>query len=643
VTSATDRSAEGVVIRVCKGTGCVMSGAAEVAEAFSEELASHAATLEGRGTSARVELTQSGCQGLCEQGPLVTIEPEGILYVRVDPMKAARIVALHLIGGKPVKEFFYQAEAEDGTTRPVAKAADVAFFAKQKKIVLRRCGKVDPEDIEDCMRAGAYQGIAKVLGVAGPAMTPEQVIEEVTGSGLRGRGGAGFPTALKWKLAREAPGDKKYVICNGDEGDPGAFMDGATMEGDPHSVIEGMLIGAFAIGADEGYIYVRAEYPLAVRRLKIAIEQAYAKGFLGDDVLGVRESLGKHGKATSDEEGRPLGFSFDLHIKEGAGAFVCGEETALMNSIEGKRGMPRVRPPFPAQSGLWGKPTNINNVETWATVEWIITNGGSAYAAVGNEDSHGTKIFSVTGKVKHTGLVEVPMGSTTVRDVIFGIAGGVPSGRTFKAVQMGGPSGGCLPAEQLDLPIEYKALTAAGAIVGSGGMVVVDERTCMVDLARYFLSFTQSESCGKCVPCRVGTKRMLEVLERICAGQGREGDIDELETLAADVRRASLCGLGQTAPNPLLTTLRYFRDEYVAHVRDKRCPAGHCAALIELRIDPETCTKCKACLKACPAEAISLVGEGEDAVYVIDQALCTKCRSCVAACRTGSIGALAVS
>jgi NADH:ubiquinone oxidoreductase subunit F (NADH-binding)/(2Fe-2S) ferredoxin/NAD-dependent dihydropyrimidine dehydrogenase PreA subunit len=636
----------------------MMSGAAETAVAFEKALAK-AGMLAGDARQAKatkdgvsVILSQSGCQGLCEQGPLVTIEPEGVLYVQVDPEKAERIVAEHLAGGTAVADFFYGGEASPGAAvtpgeagGPMATPSAIPFFARQNKIVLRRCGKVDPEDIDDCISAGAYRGIAKVLGAAWPPdgvalregvqpleagepMAPEQVIEEVLASGLRGRGGAGFPTGMKWKLCRQEPGDKKYAICNGDEGDPGAFMDGATMEGDPHSVIEGMLIGSYAMGADEGYIYVRAEYPLAVRRLNIALEQAVERGILGPDVLGVLAAGEQKGAASAG-----AGFSFDLHIKEGAGAFVCGEETALMNSVEGKRGMPRVRPPFPAQYGLWGKPSNINNVETWAAVEWIITHGAGAYSALGSEDSHGTKVFSVTGKVKHTGLVEVPMGTTTVRQVIYDVAGGIRAGRNFRAVQMGGPSGGCLPADKLDLPIEYKSITESGAIIGSGGMVVVDETSCMVDLAKYFLTFTQSESCGKCVPCRIGTKRMLEILTRITAGEGRDSDLDELKTLALDVKRASLCGLGQTAPNPLLTTLRYFEEEYLEHVRDKHCRAGACAALIELFIDPMVCTKCKACIKVCPVDCIAFDGD----ILTIEQEKCIKCRSCVASCRFDAI------
>jgi NADH:ubiquinone oxidoreductase subunit F (NADH-binding)/(2Fe-2S) ferredoxin/NAD-dependent dihydropyrimidine dehydrogenase PreA subunit len=608
------------LIRVCKGTGCVMSGAVEVATAFERALDAAgmlAREAGGADEGVSVLLTQSGCRGRCEQGPLVTVEPDGILYVHVDEKKAARIVEEHLVGGAPVEDFFSGAPEA-----PKGRPEEVPFFAGQTKIVLRRCGLVDPEDIAECMRAGAYDALKDVLGQGGEGvkgstsgMTPDEVIEVVLAGGLRGRGGAGFPTGTKWKLCREVPGDKKYIICNGDEGDPGAFMDRSIMEGDPHAVLEGMIIGAYAIGADEGYVYVRAEYPLAVKRLSIAIEQAREHRLLGRDILG-------------------SGFDFDLHVKEGAGAFVCGEETALMNSIEGKRGMPRVRPPFPAQSGLWGKPTNINNVETWATVSWIITNGAPAYAAIGTGRSLGTKVFAVTGKVKDTGLIEVPMGMT-LRDVIFGIAGGVKDDRTFKAVQIGGPSGGCLPAEKLDLPIEYESLTEAGAIVGSGGLVVLDETSCMVDLARYFLAFTQMESCGKCVPCRVGTKRMLETLERICAGEGRESDIEDLRELAADVKRTSLCGLGQTAPNPLLTTLRYFEDEYVEHVRDKHCRAGACAALIELFIDPMECTMCKACTKVCPVDCIAFDGH----VLTIEQDKCIKCRSCVAACRFDAISA----
>ncbi|RPI28931.1 MAG: NADH-quinone oxidoreductase subunit F, partial [Actinomycetota bacterium] len=446
------------------------------------------------------------------------------------------------------------------------------------------------------------------------AMTPEAIIEEVLASGLRGRGGAGFPTGMKWKFARQSPGDVKYVICNGDEGDPGAFMDASIMDGDPHAVLEGMLIASYAIGAREGYIYVRAEYPLAVRRLRLAIAEAEGRGLLGDDLFG------------SD-------WGFHLKIKEGAGAFVCGEETALIASIEGRRGMPRTRPPFPAVRGLWGKPTNINNVETYANVPWIIANGSAAYAAVGSETCKGTKAFSLAGKIVNGGLAEVPMGST-LRHVIFDVGGGVKDGKAFKAAQLGGPSGGCVPAALLDTPVDYESLAATGAIMGSGGMVVADESTCMVDLARYFLEFTQRESCGKCVPCRLGTKRMLEILERITAGEGEDGDIERLEKLATTIKKTSLCGLGQTAPNPVLTTIRYFRDEYVAHIDEHRCPACACDALIAFSIDPDLCTGCTLCAKKCPVGAIS--GDKKEA-HRIDQSLCVRCDSCRAACRFDAV------
>jgi len=471
-------------------------------------------------------------------------------------------------------------------------------------------GVIDPEDLGDYLARGGYEAARKAL----TTMPPDEIVDEILASGLRGRGGAGFPTGTKWKFARSSPGDVKYVICNGDEGDPGAFMDASIMDGDPHAVIEGMVIASYAIGAHEGFIYVRAEYPLAVRRLRLAIAAAEEHGFLGEDVFG-------------------SGWGFKLKIKEGAGAFVCGEETALIASIMGERGMPRKRPPFPAVSGLWGKPTNINNVETFASVSWIIAHGAAAYAAIGSDTCKGTKAFSLAGKVVNGGLAEVPMGAT-LRHVIFDIGGGIKDGREFKAVQLGGPSGGCVPAGLLDTPVDYESLAATGAIMGSGGMVVADDTTCMVDLARYFLRFTQNESCGKCVPCRLGTKRMLEILERITAGQGRDGDIASLELLASTIKKTSLCGLGQTAPNPVLTTIRYFRDEYEAHIAARRCPALSCDALIAYTIDPEACTGCTLCAKKCPVN--SARGEKKQP-YAIDQALCIKCDACRAACKFDAV------
>jgi NADH:ubiquinone oxidoreductase subunit F (NADH-binding)/NAD-dependent dihydropyrimidine dehydrogenase PreA subunit len=482
---------------------------------------------------------------------------------------------------------------------------DIPFYSKQQRVVLRNCGYINPEHIEEYIARDGYQALAKAL----LEMTPEKTLEEVKRSGLRGRGGAGFPTGLKWEFARKAAGDKKYIICNADEGDPGAFMDRSVLEGDPHTLIEGMLIGAYAIGADEGYIYCRAEYPLAIKRLKNAIAQAEEFGLIGDNIMGTD-------------------FSFHLHIKEGAGAFVCGEETALMASIEGKRGMPTPRPPFPAQAGLWGKPTNINNVETWANVPRIILNGSDWFSAIGTERSKGTKVFALTGKVKNTGLIEVPMG-ITIREVVFELGGGILDDKRFKAVQIGGPSGGCLTKEHLDLPVDYESLTAAGAIMGSGGLVVMDEDTCMVDVAKFFLEFTQRESCGKCVPCREGTKQMLLLLEKITKGEGTMEDLETLEELAHMVQRMSLCGLGQTAPNPVLTTLRYFRDEYEAHIRDKKCPAKVCPDLITYTIDTEACRKCGLCARNCPVGCIS--GDRQTP-YEIDQERCIKCGTCLEVC-----------
>ena len=490
------------------------------------------------------------------------------------------------------------------------KEEDRAFLEKQTRIALRNCGIINPESIEDYIEAGGYQALERVLR----EMTPEQVIETIKISGLAGRGGAGFPTWFKWNAARQSPGDQKYLICNADEGDPGAFMDRAVIESDPHNLIEGMLIGAYAIGACEAVVYVRAEYPLAIVRLTKAIRQAEERGYLGENIAG-------------------SGFSCKMRIKAGAGAFVCGEETALIESLEGQRGMPRLKPPFPAQKGYWQKPSNINNVETFANVPWILANGGEAFAAMGTEDSKGTKVFALTGKIKRGGLVEIPMGKT-LRDVIFDIGGGIRNGREFKAVQMGGPSGGCIPAELLDTVIDYKKLSATGAIMGSGGMVVMDETTCMVDMARFFLDFTAKESCGKCIHCRIGTKRMLEILNRIVKGEGRDGDIELLEELCTTIKDGALCGLGQTAPNPVLTTIRYFRNEYEAHIYDKKCPAGHCTSLITYRIDPEKCRGCTLCAKKCPVGAIS--GKVKEP-HTIDETKCIKCGNCMKSCKFGAV------
>jgi len=549
-----------------------------------------------------VKVDYTGCHGFCEQGPLAVIEPEGIFYTHVSVDDVPEIVQSHLRDGHPIERLFYR-DPVSGKAIPYHK--DIDFYAKQQRIVLRNCGRLNPERIEDYIDHGGYQSLKKVVF----EMTPEQVIDEVKRSGLRGRGGAGFPTARKWEFCRSYPSEVKYLICNADEGDPGAFMDRSTMEGDPHTVIEGMVIAAYAIGATEGYIYIRAEYPLAVKRLRIALKQAEEKGFIGEKILG------------SD-------FSFRVHIKEGAGAFVCGEETGLLASIEGKRGMPRPRPPFPAQSGLWAKPTTINNVKTLAVLPVIIAEGAEKYASVGSEKSKGTAVFALTGKISNSGLIEVPMG-ISIREIVYKIGGGIPKGREFKAVQTGGPSGGCLPASMLDLPVDYESLAKAGSIMGSGGMVVMDEDTCMVDIARYFLSFTQAESCGKCVPCRLGTKQMLDILEDITKGEGRIEDMDLLLDLAEQVKAGSLCALGGTAPNPVITTLRYFRDEYEEHITEKRCRALSCQSLISFYIDPEKCQGCMICARNCSVEAIA--GD-KRMVHVIDQDKCIKCRVCLDVC-----------
>ncbi|MDK2784341.1 MAG: NADH-quinone oxidoreductase subunit [Bacillota bacterium] len=587
-------------VLVCGGTGCTSGGSPEIRARLEKELAA-------KGLDKEVKVVTTGCHGLCEMGPLVIVYPEGTMYTHVTPDDVPDIVNEHLYKGRIVQRLLYK---EPLTEEKVPHYGDLPFYQKQKRVVLQNCGYINPERIEEYIARGGYSALAKVLG----EMTPEEVIAEVKKSGLRGRGGAGFPTGLKWEFCRKAPGEPKYVVCNGDEGDPGAFMDRSVMEGDPHRVLEGMIIGAYAIGASEGYIYVRAEYPLAVKRLRIATKQAEELGLLGDNILG-------------------SGFSFRIHIKEGAGAFVCGEETALMASIMGQRGMPRPRPPFPANQGLWDKPTNINNVETWANIPDIILKGGDWFASMGTEKSKGTKVFALTGKVRNTGLVEVPMG-ITLREIIFDIGGGIPNGKKFKAVQIGGPSGGCLPESQLDLPVDYESLTGAGAIMGSGGLVVMDEDTCIVDVARFFLNFTRSESCGKCTPCREGIKRMLEILDRIAAGKGKMEDLDLLERTALVVKQSALCGLGQTAPNPILSTLRYFRDEYVTHIQDKRCPAGVCAALLVYRIKPELCRGCTACTRVCPVGAIS--GTRKE-VHFIDPDKCIKCGACMERCPFGAI------
>ncbi|NLD05345.1 MAG: NADH-quinone oxidoreductase subunit NuoF [Synergistaceae bacterium] len=582
-------------VLVCGGTGCTSGGSDKVLEILREEI-------KAKGLDKEITVVQTGCHGMCEAGPIVIVYPEGTFYTHVKPQDAKEIVAEHLLKGRIVERLLYK---EAMSSEAVPHYKDLPFYSKQVRLALRNCGYIDPDSLEEYIAREGYQALAKVL----TEKTPEQVVEDIKASGLRGRGGGGFSTGMKWMFCAKSPGPKKYVICNADEGDPGAFMDRSLLEGDPHAILEGMAIGAYAMGADEGYIYCRAEYPLAIKRLLKSIEDAEESGLLGENILG-------------------SGFNFTLHIKEGAGAFVCGEETALMNSIEGKRGMPRPRPPFPAIKGLWEKPSNINNVETWANVAQIMFHGPEWYASYGHEKSRGTKVFALTGKVNNTGLVEVPMG-TTIREVVFDIGGGIIGGKKFKAVQIGGPSGGCLTEEHLDLPISYESLTAAGAIMGSGGLVVVDEDTCMVDLARFFLEFTQRESCGKCIPCREGTKKMLDILIRITEGNGREEDIEDLVYLGTQIKTASLCGLGQTAPNPVLTTIRYFRDEYEAHIREKRCPAGACKALITITIDPAKCVGCTKCTKACPVNAITGTVKQP---HIIDQELCIKCGACVEVC-----------
>ncbi len=581
-------------VRICM-TGCRAYGAEEIRDAFNEEISR-------RGLEDKVEIRETGCHGFCARAPVIVIDPQDIFYQQLTAGDVADIVGKTLVKGDIVDRLVY---VDPMTGEKIPFAHDVPFYKGQTKNVLRKCGIIDPTNPSHYIACDGYAALSKVL----ITMSPEQVIETVERSGLRGRGGAGFPTGRKWRLVRSAAGDTKYVVCNGDEGDPGAFMDRAVLEGDPHSVLEGMLIAAYAIGAKVGYIYVRAEYPIAVEHLKIAISQAEELGFLGKNIL--------------DSE-----FGFEIRIKEGAGAFVCGEETALLMSIEGERGMPRPRPPFPAQSGLWGKPTNINNVETYANITSIILNGADWYSKMGTETSKGTKIFSLAGKINNTGLVEVPIG-IPMRKVVFDIGGGIPNGRKFKAVQMGGPSGGCVPEEHLDLPIDYGSLEAIGSIMGSGGMIVIDEDTCAVDVARYFLSFTQAESCGKCTPCRLGTKVMLDTLTRITQGEGSEGDIALLESLGEQVRDTSLCGLGRTCPNPVLTTIRYFRDEYEAHIKEKRCPAVVCDALCSYHILPDRCQGCMICLRACPTEAVK---GGKRMVHVIDQSKCIKCGTCLSVC-----------
>ena len=589
-------------ILLCGGTGCTSSGSQTLVKEFKKELIKHELMDE-------VELVITGCFGLCELGPVVIVYPEGTFYSRVEPSDIPELVEEHLVKGRPLERLIYS-EKKEGE-HPLS-INELGFYKKQKRIALANCGVIDPEDIEEYIAFDGYMALEKVLF----KMTPQEVIDEVKASGLRGRGGGGFPTGLKWQFAYNAdsPDGVKFVACNADEGDPGAVMDRSVLEGDPHRLIEAMAIAAYAIGAQKGYVYVRAEYPIAVKRLQIAIDQAKDYGLLGDNVFDTD-------------------FSFDLEIRLGAGAFVCGEETALMNSVEGKRGEPRPRPPFPANKGLFERPTVLNNVETYANIPTIILEGAESFASVGTEKSKGTKVFALGGKINNTGLLEIPMG-TTLREVIYEIGGGIPNGKAFKAAQTGGPSGGCIPSSELDIPIDYDNLISIGAMMGSGGLIVMDEDNCMVDVARFFLDFTQDESCGKCPPCRIGTKRMLEILERICDGKGEEGDIERLEELAEGIKASALCGLGQTAPNPVLSTIKYFRDEYEAHIYEKRCPAGVCRNLLNYVIDEEKCKGCGICAKKCPGDAIT--GEKKKP-HVIDAAKCVKCGACIEACPFNAI------
>lgn len=587
-------------ISVCGGTGCHAQGCQEVARAFQEEI-------KKQGLEGSVDLRTTGCHGFCERGPLAVIRPEGTFYQRLQPRDVEEIVTQTVVNKRTVERLLFTVPK---LKYGIVREQEIPFYQQQQRIIFANNGLIDPTDIRDYIALEGYQSLAKVLR----EMAPEQVIAEIKAAGLRGRGGAGFPTGVKWEGCRNVPADKKYVVCNADEGDPGAYMDRSVLEGNPHSVIEGMLIGAYAIGASEGYVYVRSEYPIAVKNVKIALEQAKEHGLIGQSIL--------------DTE-----FRLDIHVFQGAGAFVCGEETSLMASIEGRRAFPRARPPYPVHAGLWGKPTSINNVETWANVPHIIAKGAEWYSSIGTDTSKGTKIFSLVGKINNTGLVEVPMG-TTLRRIIYDIGGGIKGGKKFKAVQTGGPSGGCIPETMLDLPIDYESLSRAGSIMGSGGMIVMDEDTCMVELARYFLNFTQEESCGKCVPCRIGTMQMVEILTRITQGQGQEGDIERLEQLARTVKAQALCGLGQTAPNPVVTTLRYFRHEYEAHISQKTCPASVCRALVQFRIIPEKCTGCGRCAISCPTGAIT--GSKKE-IHSLDVTKCVKCRACYESCRFGAV------